>query len=131
MFRLMFLPLLVSTSCYARKYHSSSIVWLPNRTREAQTCQLMTGDGNAVRWSRGLITEGTAMKQGQATELSRMTFTRFFPTQQTHAWYGTHTFKQCREPTHETLPLKRPQGGKKKAIGRKPDGQGESGFPGF
>ena len=28
------------------------------------------------------------------------------------------------EPTHETLPLKRPQG-------RKPDGQGESGFQGF
>ena len=30
----------------------------------------------------------------------------------------------CREPTHETLPLKRP-------LGIKPDGQGESGFQGF
>ena len=36
----------------------------------------------------------------------------------------TSTHTHMLEPTQETLPLKRPQG-------RKPDGQGESGFQGF
>lgn len=48
----------------------------------------MTSDCNAVRWSRGLVTQGTALKQGQAAKLSRTTFTRFSPIQHIYALYG-------------------------------------------
>ena len=54
----------------------------------------MTSDGNAVRGSRGIITEGTALKQVRPLNYQGGTFTRLFPTPQTYAWCGTHTFKQ-------------------------------------
>ena len=60
----------------------------PTGHRKPGPYNLMTSDCNAVRWSGGLVTQGTALKQGQAAKLSRTTFTRFSPIQHIYALYG-------------------------------------------
>lgn len=68
----------------------------PTGRRKPGPYNLMTSDCNAARQSRGLITQGAAPKQGRAAELSRTTFTRFFPVQHVYVLYGHSHKKQFR-----------------------------------